>query len=358
MLDKIRQNYKELHNVLRNALFYLRKTSKKNNIPEHSKVALINLDKKIMNQANGRFSFILCKYFENAGFKVVIKTNLYYYLVLRTYKKLLLEQNYVFVKRMPSPLSSIVIINSGKKQLIRIHYALQENQKVDYTVPFPMHPVQVIDYKDNVLKTLRNTRRTINMFFAGNNEKNEYSSNKLNQKFNVISRYDVINFLKNDLDKAIPVDTISEREALYKLLQTEGTKAGIAISEVKTNDADWFKFLSRSNFFIAPPGVRYPWCHNSIEAMGVGTIPILQYSNLFYPHLEHKKNCLTYNNYNELEDAIKTAFTMEEDKIAIMRQHAIDYFEMYLSPDALVKKIKDFAESNDAETNIVIPYIM
>lgn len=358
MLEKIRQNYKVLHKVMSNAIVYLRKTSKKDSFNEEHKVALINLDKRIMNQANGRFSFILCKYFENAGFKVVIKTNLYYYLVLHTYKKLLLEQNYVFVKRMPSPLNSIVINNSGIKQLIRIHYDLHSNQKVDYTVPFPMHPVQVIDYQDNVLKTLRNTRRTINMFFAGNNEKNEYSANKLNQKFNVISRYDVINFLKNDLDKSIPVDTIAEREELYKLLQAEGTKTGIVISEVKTNDADWFKFLSRSNFFIAPPGVRYPWCHNSIEAMGVGTIPILQYSDLFYPHLEHKKNCLTYNNYNELEDAIKTAFTMDEDKIAIMRQHAIDYFETYLSPDALAKKIKDFSESKKAETDIVIPYIM
>jgi hypothetical protein len=358
MLEKIKRNYKILHKVIGNTLLYLRKTSKKAHYASDDKVALINLDKRIMNQADGRFSFILCKYFENAGFKIVVKTNLYYYLVLRGYKRFLLEQNYGFVKKMASPLSSIVLEHSGKKQLLRIHYDFLDKLKVDYTAPFPMHPVQVIDYNDNLLKDLRNTRRTFNIFFAGNNEKNEYSAQQLNQKFNVISRFDVISFLKNKLSKTVPLEAISERQELYKLLHTDANNKGVIISEVKTDDADWFIFLSKANFFIAPPGVRYPWCHNSVEAMGVGTIPILQYSNLFYPNLEHRKNCLTYNTYEELEAAIQLAFTMEEEQIAIMRQHAIDYFETHLSPDAIANKIKAFAEGNKAEIDIVIPYIM
>jgi glycosyltransferase involved in cell wall biosynthesis len=358
MLEKIKKNYKVLHKVLSNTLLYFRKTSKTNQFPNEHKVALINLDKRIMNQAYGRFSYILCKYFENAGFRIVVRTNLYYYLNLRGYKPFLLEQNYGFVKKMPSPLNSIALEHSGKKQLIRIHYDVQDKVKVDYTAPFPMHPVQVIDYNDNVLIDLRKTRRTFNIFFAGNNEKNDYSAQQLNQKFNVISRFDVISFLKNKLDKSVPLKAISERQELYKLLHTDANNKGVIISEVKTDDADWLTFLSKANFFIAPPGVSYPWCHNSVEAMGVGTIPILQYSNLFYPQLEHKKNCLTYNNYDELEEAIKLAFTMKEEEIALMRQHAIAYFEAYLSPDAIAKKIITFSESNKAEIDIVIPFIM
>ena len=359
MLDKIRNNYKLIYKIFDSGIVYLKKTSKKNDFHNNTKVAFINLDKKIMNQASGRFPLVLCKYFETAGFDIVLKTAPSYYIVLHKLKTILLDQNYAFVKRMDSSLDTISITNSSLKKIIRLHYELPEKlPQVDYVAPFPMHPVQVLAYKNVVQKNLRNARRTIHMFFSGTNEKGEYSGKKLNQKFNVISRFDVISFIKNKLGKHIPVKAISDQQELYTLLQTETKDRGIVISEVKTADADWLTFLSQSNFFIAPPGVRYPWCHNSVEAMSVGAIPILQYSNLFYPHLEHKKNCLTYTNFKELEEAIELAYAMKEDEIAVMRQNVIDYFEAYLSPDALAKKINDFAESAKTEIDVAVPFIV
>ena len=124
-----------------NALFYFKKTSTQRAVSGERKVALINLDKRIMNQANGRFSFILCKYFENAGFKVVIKTDLYYFLILHSYKKLLLEPDYVFVRRMPTPQDSFVIEQPGKKQLIGLPMNCRTNNRKQLTqLPFQCIP--------------------------------------------------------------------------------------------------------------------------------------------------------------------------------------------------------------------------
>jgi hypothetical protein len=92
--------------------------------------------------------------------------------------------------------------------------------------------------------------------------------------------------------------------------------------------------------------------------MGVGTIPILQYADLFYPKLEHTKNCLLFTNYAELYEAVRIASTMTPEQISIMKKNVIDYFEEYLAPDAIVRKIKKFSESNQKQVNVSIPYIM
>jgi hypothetical protein len=132
----------------------------------------------------------------------------------------------------------------------------------------------------------------------------------------------------------------------------------IVISETKTKDEDWLNFLATSDFFIAPPGFRYPWCHNAIEAMSVGTIPILQYSNLFSPQLRHLENCLQYQSKEELENVVKLALTLGQEEISRLKQNVVHYFEDHLSPNAIVKRIKELAESGQKKVDISIPYIV
>src|SRR3990167_5062911 len=60
------------------------------------------------------------------------------------------------------------------------------------------------------------------------------------------------------------------------------------------------KELSMFDFFLAPPGVQMPLCHNIIEAIAVGTIPFTNYYNWFEVPLEDGKNCIAFNDEKEL----------------------------------------------------------
>lgn len=97
--------------------------------------------------------------------------------------------------------------------------------------------------------------------------------------------------------------------------------------------------LFNFDFFLAAPGVIMPLCHNVIEALSVGCIPILQYAMLFEPELEHGVNCLSYRNEAELKIIIDQLPSMNEHDILGMRRNALHYYTTYLSPEAVVGRI-------------------
>ena len=42
-----------------------------------------------------------------------------------------------------------------------------------------------------------------------------------------------------------------------------------------------------------------PMCHNIIESMAVGVIPITNYPEWFDPDLEHMKNCIVFDDQKD-----------------------------------------------------------
>lgn len=46
----------------------------------------------------------------------------------------------------------------------------------------------------------------------------------------------------------------------------------------------WLDVVAKSDFFLCAPGVQIPLCHNAIESMAVGTIPITNYPDWFFLH--------------------------------------------------------------------------
>ncbi len=100
-----------------------------------------------------------------------------------------------------------------------------------------------------------------------------------------------------------------------------------------------------------------PWSHNAIEAMAVGTIPILQYDALFYPPLKHLKNCISYRDYASLDEAIQTALTMDEAQVQQMKSEVLDYYNQHLAIDQTINKIQDFAHSAEETMLLGLPFL-
>jgi hypothetical protein len=128
--------------MLKSVPAYLRATSQFPAVRDEVPYAICNLDRKLMNQSQGRFSFILSKYFEMAGFQLFIKTDLYYYSEINRYKKLLLQKTYSFIRNTRIPANSIFIRQGQNQKMIRVQYGIgiQEKGGFDCIAPFPLHP--------------------------------------------------------------------------------------------------------------------------------------------------------------------------------------------------------------------------
>lgn len=73
--------------------------------------------------------------------------------------------------------------------------------------------------------------------------------------------------------------------------------------------------------------------------MSVGCVPILQYRDMFYPQLEHRKNCLYFDDEEDLKRVVRTAIEMSNSDIANMRQNVVRFYSEHLSPKAVVDRI-------------------
>lgn len=79
--------------------------------------------------------------------------------------------------------------------------------------------------------------------------------------------------------------------------------------------------------------------HNAIEALAVGSVPIIQYPELFYPPLEHNVNCLVYKNKQELVDVLKRAMSMSPEDAATLSIGAAAYYDQFLEPKRVVQRL-------------------
>ena len=115
----------------------------------------------------------------------------------------------------------------------------------------------------------------------------------------------------------------------------------LAGSSYRIPQEKWFSTLSKSDFFLACPGGAMPLCHNVVEAMAVGAIPILEYPEYLEPPLKHGVNCLVFSGPQELLRIMRRAFQMKPAQIIAMRKAARDYYRRHLAPGLFARAVMD-----------------
>ena len=116
-------------------------------------------------------------------------------------------------------------------------------------------------------------------------------------------------------------------------------------SKMWIDPKDWLPDLSKADFFICPPGYVMPMCHNVIEAMAVGTIPIINYPEWFNPDLRHMENCIVFGDRDDLVKKINEVLDMGSQQVAEMRDRVIDYYENHLKPRKFINDIESREEN-------------
>ena len=215
-------------------------------------------------------------------------------------------------------------------------------------MPFPMHPLlSAVTSAD--LDGLRPSRRRMRIFFSG--DTNHYGRVWVRHPVAKLPRLQIINTVKERLqDDLVLVHDTAALEALkqggyqHKCVIT-------ASSEVRIEFADWLGTLAQADFFLSPPGIVMPMCHNIIEAMAVGTIPITNYPEWMDPRLETMKNCLAFDDGDDLIATLRLALAMNPADIARMKANVIDYYDRHFRPQAFVDRV---LASPDQELPILI----
>lgn len=350
ILNKIKEVIRLLPNYLRDTIKLRAKNRRVSDIKTY-----IYLEKKdIYYEDMGRYLYLLLRFFTFAEGNVALVKKISFsdYYKLGVYGRKIYElDNIVFATKIPKNTRYKIFIydqNLPKwtaktwKQLIKIEFDIslptpQHNSWV--FMPYPMHPSTYSKEQYSNIKTFQSSQRKIRVFFAGNVDPRVYSNTdpqSILGKFKIVPRATVIGTITSQLnDEILPVENwqhmqlLLNRDYIQKCIVLHKTNFRIPAQK-------WLDVVAKSDFFLCAPGVQIPLCHNAIESMAVGTIPITNYPDWFFPSLEHLKNCIKFDTKEDLIEAIKLVLSMEQSQIEQLRKNVIEYYEKYLSCDSFL----------------------
>ena len=218
-------------------------------------------------------------------------------------------------------------------------------------MPFPVHPLHNTPDLEKRLQKYRSARKNMKIFFSGDTK--GYSQNRIQYPKAKLPRLAVINTILEHMDEdALLVNQTSDlsnlRDATYvnKCVIVDTNKIWV-------DSRDWLGDLARTDFFLSPPGIVMPMCHNLIEAMAVGTIPVTNYPEWFDPDLRHMETCIVFDDREDLINKIQQAMNMDETRLAKMRMNVLDYYETHLKPEVFIHRL----ESSSARTVTLLMFL-
>ncbi|MEN0037794.1 MAG: glycosyltransferase [Cellvibrio sp.] len=322
-------------------------------IPTDKPVVVFDFRDTRIDGPQGRRFYSLFIFFVRTGFYPVLREN---YLMLgniqEKYKQYCLQENFsVLADPNELPKNYILVtdklfsaLESNAFKTITVNYR-PDYKSIDvcFPMPFPMFPPIYAMQQDLQLATYRRQQRQWAIFFGGDAEQGKYNKKTIREIYAKLSRAQIIQCLSTQLAS----DQYRELTSNDELSSAQNTEHhGLVVMntrQCKVNPEDWLGNLARANFFLACPGVRYPMSHNLIEALAVGSIPITQYPEMFFPPLENGKNCLMFNNEDELLSVVNKAMNMNAAEIASMSHEAIEYYETYMAPTHCIQRLLNHA---------------
>jgi hypothetical protein len=205
-------------------------------------------------------------------------------------------------------------------------------------MPYPVHPVHTGPDLQDRLHKYRGSHRRIRVFFSGDWE--GYVKNRIHYPKPKLARLDVINTILQGMGEKVllvhgehHLDSACAGGYVNKCLVMD-------LNQPRIDETRWLQTLATSDFFVCPPGFVMPMCHNTVEAMAVGTIPIINYPEWFDPHLEHRQNCIAFDDKVDLLEKLNEVLQMDGEEIARMRRRVIDYHDSHLAQQSFVRRIE------------------
>lgn len=216
-------------------------------------------------------------------------------------------------------------LSTSSKSDIKVdfNYSNVFNSKnyLDNVLPYIMHPANYLLEQPELLP------KSVGIVISGNVNQNIYNTNHMKKWFGIENRWNVYQELIQN-SNSVQINGTEYMEAtiskkyLDKLVLMKWDSGAIAIEK-------WRSYLSASKFMWCAPGMTMPLCHNILEAMSVGVVPILNYADWLNPSLEDGKNCLVYETLEEIPDVIERALQITDEVYVNMQDEVCSYYHQY-----------------------------
>ncbi len=199
---------------------------------------------------------------------------------------------------------------------------LNSEEFINNAIPYILHPEHYFVDKLNI-----NNEKKAGILFSGNFNKEIYGTTYIKDKFGIENRYDILQQVKKstyyfEANGKEFIQNIDTNIYIDKLVHMKHQNGAIQIR-------DWLKYLSKSKFLFCAPGMTMPMCHNVLEALSVGVVPIINYQNWLNPSLIDNHNCLTYSDLNSIQKVIEKAINMNETEYNKLKDNAVLYYNSH-----------------------------
>lgn len=307
--------------------------------PENDKVLLISFTNPNLYH---RFFYLMVKFYQLSGYTICYPMNFARFRNLRNkdhYLRLIVrEKNFMTIHKKNLPPNVIEIKDEMFSSDYFANYFEHRNTEENtFHMPMTFHPFM---YNKGIWDHEINTERQRfnSVFCYGNFDAQAYLGIKRTE-FSVETRVDLLKFFKKK-EKFV---SIHGKEEVVSAGDVLDEKYVFAIKEnYAIRMEDIRELLSYFTFYLCCPGVVMPLCHNIIEAMSVGTIPLIQkeYAEVMYPNLQHRINAIIFQDLDELEYILQNEiFKYSEQEIMIMKTNVLGYYDEHLSPNGTVKNL-------------------
>ena len=241
---------------------------------------------------------------------------------------------------------SLAKLNWRKKVQVRDDLFSSYCSKSPMIMPYAMHPRQTSPQPDQRLEQLRAQNRKMRIFFSGDTK--DYGRNRIQHPAPKLPRLEIVNTLRENMaEDVILVQDAATRDGLRKEGAAYAKRCVIMdTSRIWVEEPEWLGTLADADFFLSPPGIAMPMCHNVIEAMAVGTIPITNYPEWMRPNLVHMENCIVFEDKDDLIRKVRLTLSLSAHEIARMRANVIEYYQTQLDPRNFVRALESRQDRN------------
>jgi hypothetical protein len=361
---------KLIHGLIRLIQFlYFSLLQRLKTLPPNPKQIFFTLDDSKLYRSDdgmGRYAYMTLNAFSRAGYNVYFykKIDLMGFIKLGFYGRFIyFIKNLKIVSKLPPNSEEIIYaFDSTHEDLLKMKW-----QKLVYVnvlkppacsmgetiwIPYYFHPHMYRLEQYHKIESLRNKKRRLKIFFGGNASRTYYTNPNPSNNYGQLTRQEGIDAL---LEMSKDVQRVEYLGDFLRILKSNDYRNQCWILETNrcgnTEFTQWFEIVASADFFMCFSGTDLPMCHNSIEAMAVGTIPILSYSDWFFPPLEHKKNAIIYSGKEDLRMKIQEVLSMGKKEIETMRRNVVSYYDQYLSNESF---IRNFERNEEEKCTIML----
>lgn len=318
---------------------YQKLLNKKPNL-NNSKTVFVNFDNPNLYH---RFFYLLLKFYQLEGYQIIYPMSFSKFRNLRNgepYLSLIVKENNFLYIDSVKPQDCIEISDKNFSANYFKKYFDGNTEAHAYHVPMSFHPLM---YSKNLWKEeIPEPKIRVNSIFCYGNFDEKVYTEIDSTNFNVLNRvimYSICQQLEHfiSLNSQKDLDTLITNKAAGKVVFAVKDQFNVPIENVRA-------YLSEFNFFLCCPGVVMPLCHNFVEAMSVGTIPVIQrqYAEVVYPNLRNGENAILFENQEELERLLKNdLFAISEVELKSLGENAKKYYHEFLTPNNVVMKINE-----------------